>query len=144
MISKILHAKYYCVIWLLLFSIFIIIIIVQFLPEPLVYQKIGDDQTTVSPIGPSEVPPPYQQIPQGGVPMVTCRVCQAMIDISSKREQHVVKCHQCQEATVIESFQKSKNILKLLFFSFFQMLAYSKCTTGQKVCTMSMQLFAHM
>lgn len=65
-----------------------------------IYPKGPDDQTTVSPIGPGEVPPPYQQMPQGGVPMVTCRVCQAMIDITSKRDQHVVKCHQCQEATV--------------------------------------------
>lgn len=32
--------------------------------------------------------------------MVTCRVCQAMIDISGKRDQHVVKCCQCNEATV--------------------------------------------
>lgn len=57
--------------------------------------------TTVSPIGPNEVPPPFQQNSSGGgVPMVTCRVCAAMIDISSKKEQHVVKCHQCQEATV--------------------------------------------
>ncbi|KAI4471366.1 hypothetical protein MML48_1g10567 [Holotrichia oblita] len=31
--------------------------------------------------------------------MVTCRVCQAMIDISGKRDQHVVKCCQCNEAT---------------------------------------------
>lgn len=60
----------------------------------------NEDQATVSPIGPGEVPPPYQQMPHGGVPMVTCRVCQAMIDITSKREQHVVKCNQCHEATV--------------------------------------------
>lgn len=58
-------------------------------------------QTTVSPIGPDELPPPYQAASTGGVPMVTCRVCQAMIDISGKREQHVVKCPQCNEATVI-------------------------------------------
>lgn len=54
---------------------------------------------TVSPIGPDEVPPPYQS-PQGGMPMVTCRVCQAMIDIAGKKDQHVVKCSQCNEATV--------------------------------------------
>ena len=35
-----------------------------------------------------------------GAPMVTCRVCQALIDISGKRDQHVVKCGQCEEATV--------------------------------------------
>lgn len=58
---------------------------------------------TVSPIGPNEVPPPFQQGSSGGVPMVTCRVCAAMIDISSKKEQHVVKCLQCQEATVSQT-----------------------------------------
>lgn len=57
-------------------------------------------QATVSPIGPDELPPPYTSATQGGVPMVTCRVCQAMIDISGKRDQHVVKCGQCNEATV--------------------------------------------
>lgn len=36
--------------------------------------------------------------------MVTCRVCQAMIDISGKRDQHVVKCCQCNEATVSKLF----------------------------------------
>lgn len=55
---------------------------------------------TVSSIGPDELPPPFQQEMSGGVPMVTCRVCQAMIDITWKREQHVVKCTQCNEATV--------------------------------------------
>lgn len=61
---------------------------------------IAGNQTTVSQVGPDELPPAYQQGTQNGVPMVTCRVCQAMIDISTKREQHVVKCNQCSEATV--------------------------------------------
>jgi Transmembrane protein 55A len=39
-----------------------------------------------------------------GVAMVTCRVCQALIDISGKRDQHVVKCGQCHEATVSKSY----------------------------------------
>lgn len=56
--------------------------------------------STVSAIGPDEVPPPYESSSQCGKPMVTCRVCQAMIDISGKRDQHVVKCCQCNEATV--------------------------------------------
>lgn len=56
-----------------------------------------ENVSTISPIGPDELPPPYQQ---AGMPMVTCRVCQAMIDISGKREQHVVKCSECNEATV--------------------------------------------
>jgi hypothetical protein len=56
--------------------------------------------TNVSSIGPDELPPPYQSNEDRGLPMVTCRVCSAMIDISWKREQHVVKCNQCNEATV--------------------------------------------
>lgn len=50
-------------------------------------------------IGADEVPPPYDHS-VSGVPMVTCRVCQTMIDISGKMEQHVVKCPKCSEATV--------------------------------------------
>ena len=42
--------------------------------------------TTVSPIGPDELPPPYSTV-SGGVPMVSCRVCGNMIDISGKKDQ---------------------------------------------------------
>ena len=42
--------------------------------------------TTVSPIGPDELPPPYNTL-AGGVPMVSCRVCSNMIDISGKKDQ---------------------------------------------------------
>ena len=42
--------------------------------------------TTVSPIGPDELPPPYNTL-AGGVPMVSCRVCSSMIDISGKKDQ---------------------------------------------------------
>jgi len=51
-------------------------------------------------IGPDELPPPYET---GGVPMVSCRVCSAMIDISGKKDQHVVKCNSCNEATPIRN-----------------------------------------
>ncbi|KAJ9578530.1 hypothetical protein L9F63_005259 [Diploptera punctata] len=64
--------------------------------------------TTVSPIGPDELPPPYLAATQGGIPMVTCRVCQGMIDISNKRDQHVVKCTQCNEATPIRNAPPGK------------------------------------
>lgn len=76
------------------------------------YEKGSDDQTTVSPIGPGEVPPPYQSSPHTGVPMVTCRVCQAMIDITNKREQHVVKCNQCHEATPIRNAPPGKKYVR--------------------------------
>lgn len=70
-------------------------------------------QATVSPIGPDELPPPFCQAAEGGgVPMVTCRVCQAMIDISSKRDQHVVKCTQCNEATPIRNAPPGKKYVR--------------------------------
>jgi len=32
--------------------------------------------------------------------LISCDVCGAMLDITNKREQHVVKCDFCKEATV--------------------------------------------
>lgn len=72
----------------------------------------GGTQATVSSIGPDELPPPYQQGTVGGVPMVTCRVCHAMIDITFKREQHVVKCNQCNEATPIRNAPPGKKYVR--------------------------------
>ncbi|XP_059468364.1 type 2 phosphatidylinositol 4,5-bisphosphate 4-phosphatase [Neocloeon triangulifer] len=83
--------------------------------QPLLQQENhggGGFQTTVSPIGPDELPPPYTAASQGGVPMVTCRVCQAMIDISNKREQHVVKCRECSEATPIRNAPPGKKYVR--------------------------------
>ena len=48
--------------------------------------------TTVSPIGPDELPPPYNTL-GGGVPMVSCRVCSSMIDISGKKDQVKIVSH---------------------------------------------------
>lgn len=67
--------------------------------------------STVSAIGPDEVPPPYEGS-QNGLPMVTCRICQAMIDISGKRDQHVVKCDQCNEATPIRNAPPGKKYVR--------------------------------
>ena len=54
------------------------------------------------PILPGEQPPPYTPAngPQGGVPMINCRVCQSMINLEGRLHQHVVKCGVCHEATV--------------------------------------------
>jgi len=57
---------------------------------------------TIIAAGPDELPPPYPSLTDG-VPMVACRVCQNMIDISGKKDQHVVKCGQCNEATPIRN-----------------------------------------
>jgi len=62
----------------------------------------GGPAATPRVIGPDELPPPYESVP-GGVPMVSCRVCQTMIDISGKKDQHVVKCTSCNEATPIRN-----------------------------------------
>jgi len=59
--------------------------------------------TEGSVIGPDELPPPYPSVSPGGVPMVSCRVCGNMIDISGKKDQHVVKCNSCNEATPIRN-----------------------------------------
>uniref|UniRef100_A0A1B6M4A9 Phosphatidylinositol-4,5-bisphosphate 4-phosphatase n=1 Tax=Graphocephala atropunctata TaxID=36148 RepID=A0A1B6M4A9_9HEMI len=71
----------------------------------------GGQAATVSPIGPDELPPPYQAALQGG-PMVTCRVCQAMIDVSGKKDQHVVKCNTCNEATPIRNAPPGKKYVR--------------------------------
>lgn len=49
--------------------------------------------------------------------MVTCRVCQALIDISGKKDQHVVKCAQCHEATVSNLLKWT--VFKVYIFAFF-------------------------
>lgn len=69
-------------------------------------------QTTVSPLGPDEFPPSYQAAIHGNTPMVTCRVCQALIDVSGKRDQHVVKCNHCNEATPIRNPPPGKKYVR--------------------------------
>lgn len=72
----------------------------------------GVNTTAVYSIGPNELPPPYQQGTGGATPMVTCRVCQSMIDITNKREQHVVKCTLCNEATPIRNAPPGKKYVR--------------------------------
>lgn len=38
--------------------------------------------------------------PANSASKITCRVCQEMIDVVGKLDQHVVKCNRCNEATV--------------------------------------------
>lgn len=66
---------------------------------------------TVPPIGPDELPPPYNPSPHG-VPMITCKVCGFMIDITGRRDQHVVKCSSCHEATPIKSAPPGKKYVR--------------------------------
>jgi len=63
--------------------------------------QLEDGSILVSPI--DEFAPPTYNSVSGGAPMVTCRVCQHAIDISGKRDQHVVKCPNCTEATPVRN-----------------------------------------
>lgn len=74
-------------------------------------ESTSGEPTTVSPIGPDELPPPYRYSGDC-VPMVTCRVCQSLIDVSGKRNQHVVKCLQCNEATPIRNAPPGKKYVR--------------------------------
>lgn len=74
--------------------------------------RLDEAPVSASSVGPDELPPPYQQDQHNGGPVVTCRVCQAMIDISWKREQHVVKCLQCNEATPIRNAPPGKKYVR--------------------------------
>ncbi|GFT69513.1 type 1 phosphatidylinositol 4,5-bisphosphate 4-phosphatase [Nephila pilipes] len=66
---------------------------------------------TVPPIGPDELPPPYTPSPHG-VPMISCKVCGFMIDITGRRDQHVVKCSSCNEATPIKNAPPGKKYVR--------------------------------
>ncbi|KAG2463257.1 PP4P1 phosphatase, partial [Polypterus senegalus] len=51
---------------------------------------------------PGEDPPPYSPMTSpesGSAPMISCRVCQSLINVEGKMHQHVVKCGVCNEAT---------------------------------------------
>lgn len=52
---------------------------------------------------PGEDPPPYSPLTSpdsGSPPIITCRVCNSSINVEGKMHQHVVKCGNCNEATV--------------------------------------------
>ncbi|KAK7504554.1 hypothetical protein BaRGS_00004040 [Batillaria attramentaria] len=90
----------------------------QSVPPPPPYSAAGDNaggpgsEISVPPIGPDELPPPYTPTPQGGIPMINCRVCQAMINIEGKQHLHVVKCSVCQEATPIKAPPPGKRYVR--------------------------------
>lgn len=76
-------------------------------------QAISPNGLFVSPIGADDLPPPYSSGTAGSNgPMIACRVCHAMIDIKGKRDQHVVKCTQCNEATPIKNAPPGKKYVR--------------------------------
>jgi len=52
----------------------------------------------------------WVSLPSGS--QVTCRVCQAMLDIGDKQDQHVVKCDACNEATPIRNPPPGKKYVR--------------------------------
>ncbi|XP_041377154.1 type 2 phosphatidylinositol 4,5-bisphosphate 4-phosphatase-like [Gigantopelta aegis] len=72
----------------------------------------SQQEVTIPPIGPDELPPPYTATPQGGLPMINCKICQAMINIEGKTHLHVVKCSVCHEATPIKAAPPEKKYVR--------------------------------
>ncbi|XP_031650862.1 type 2 phosphatidylinositol 4,5-bisphosphate 4-phosphatase isoform X1 [Oncorhynchus kisutch] len=63
----------------------------------------------------AELPPPYTAIASpdpGGVPVINCRVCQSLINLDGKLQQHVVKCTVCNEATPIKNPPTGKKYVR--------------------------------
>jgi len=68
---------------------------------------------TVVNVPPNQDPPPYTPNDQnGGTPVISCRVCQAMINVEGKLHQHVVKCSACNEATPIRNAPPLKKYVR--------------------------------
>lgn len=77
-------------------------------PKSEVYVRPADSSYT------SDGPPAYEPTLSmaGGRLAIACKVCGAMIDVTEKREQHVVKCEQCNEATPIKPAPAGKKYVR--------------------------------
>ncbi|RXM91055.1 Type 1 phosphatidylinositol 4,5-bisphosphate 4-phosphatase [Acipenser ruthenus] len=67
--------------------------------KPQGFPEFSSSQPSVLP---GEDPPPYSPMTSpesGSAPMISCRVCQSLINVEGKMHQHVVKCGVCNEAT---------------------------------------------
>jgi len=74
------------------------------------------DPITVSCSAPNENPDFTipEMGPENSASKVTCRVCQEIIDVVGKRDQHVIKCIRCNEATPIRSAPAGKKYVRCL------------------------------
>lgn len=64
------------------------------------------------PIGTDELPPPYTPTAQGGIPVINCKVCQAVLNLEGKQHLHVIKCSVCNEATPIRAPPAGKRYVR--------------------------------
>ncbi|KAI1285435.1 Type I phosphatidylinositol 4,5-bisphosphate 4-phosphatase-B [Halotydeus destructor] len=69
----------------------------------------GQPTQLTSPI--EDLPPTYATAIGGGNE-IACNVCGSRIDVSTKREQHVVKCDNCNEATPIKVAPAGKKYIR--------------------------------
>jgi len=76
-------------------------------------ENIPNGHTVVNVPPTNQDPPPYTPTDQpGGTPVISCRVCQAMINVEGKLHQHVVKCGACNEATPIRNAPPQKKYVR--------------------------------
>ncbi|KAH9515741.1 Type 2 phosphatidylinositol 4,5-bisphosphate 4-phosphatase [Bulinus truncatus] len=68
--------------------------------------------TALQQVGADELPPPYTPTLQGGIPMINCKVCQAIISLEGKQHLFVVKCSVCSEATPIRAAPPGKKYIR--------------------------------
>lgn len=77
-------------------------------------QGYGDNQATRDIRHAVEEPPPPYSPPYNGTQgsVVPCRVCGEVIDITNRRDQHVVRCGSCNEATPIRNAPPGKKYVR--------------------------------
>uniref|UniRef100_H3AHR8 Phosphatidylinositol-4,5-bisphosphate 4-phosphatase n=1 Tax=Latimeria chalumnae TaxID=7897 RepID=H3AHR8_LATCH len=101
--------------------------------KPLGFPSFPGGQPAVLP---GEDPPPYSPLTSpesGSTPMITCRVCQSLINVEGKMHQHVVKCGVCNEATLISRAAREQ---------FFQM-CFQLCSVICELMSFSPSCFVH-
>ncbi|MGH0143395.1 UNVERIFIED_CONTAM: hypothetical protein FKN15_000262 [Acipenser sinensis] len=80
--------------------------------KPQGFPEFSSSQPSVLP---GEDPPPYSPMTSpesGSAPMISCRVCQSLINVEGKMHQHVVKCGVCNEATPIKNAPAGKKYVR--------------------------------
>ncbi|XP_064467226.1 type I phosphatidylinositol 4,5-bisphosphate 4-phosphatase-B-like [Ornithodoros turicata] len=77
-------------------------------------QGYGDIQVAPGQQQGVEEPPPLYSPPYNGIQgnVVPCRVCGEVIDITNQKNQHVVRCSRCNEATPIRNAPPGKKYVR--------------------------------
>lgn len=60
----------------------------------------------------AELPPPYVPTGASGAASISCKVCQAVINLEGKASQLVVKCNSCNEATPVRPPPPGKKYIR--------------------------------